>query len=75
MPPLVSKGIARGGQIVPPFERVGKRGVAAAQLLKVIGGCGRVCQRADDVGENKPPLLIVKDPSHWTFFEKGHLAH
>ena len=64
-----------GGQIVPPFEGLGQRGIAAAQLLQVIGGCRRVRQRANNVGENKPPLLIVKDPAHQTFFEKGHLAH
>jgi hypothetical protein len=63
------------GQIVPPFEDVGQRGIAAAQLLEVIGGSGRVRQRADNVGENKSPLLIVKDLAHRPFFKKGHLAH
>jgi hypothetical protein len=59
----------------PPFEGFGQRGVAAAQLLQVIGGSGRVCQRADDIGKNKPPLLIVKNPTHLPFFEKGHIVH
>jgi hypothetical protein len=64
----VSKGSARG-EIVLPFECLGQRGVAAAQLLQVIGGSGRVRQSADNVGENKPPLLIVKDPAHRPLFE------
>jgi hypothetical protein len=41
----------------------------------VIGGSGRVRQRADNVDENKPPLLIVKKSAHRPFFGKGHLAH
>ena len=70
------KGKRKGGdKLSPPFEGFGQRGIAAAQLLQVIGGRGRVRQRADNVGDNKPPLLIVKDPAHRTFLEKGHLAH
>ena len=64
-----------GDKLSLPFEGLGQGGIAAAQLLQVIGRSGRVSQRANDVGENKPPLLIVKDPAHWPFFEKGHLAH
>jgi hypothetical protein len=32
-------------------------------------------QRAGDVGENKPPLLIVKNLAHRPFLENGHLVH
>ncbi len=74
-PPSVSKGSARGGTNCPPFEDFCQRGIAATQLLQVIGRSGRVRQRADNVGENKPLLLIVKDPAHRPFFEKRHIAH
>ena len=74
--PLRFKGKRKGGdKLSPPFEGLGQRGIAASQLLQVIGGSGRIRQRADDVGEDKPPLRIVKNPAHWPFFEKGHIAH
>ena len=45
-----------GGNLPPPF---GKLGVTAAHIFGVALGIGRIRQRGDDIGDDKPPIVVV----------------
>src|SRR4051812_13717695 len=73
MPPAVSKGRERGGTNCPPFECFRQRRVAAAQLLQIVGRIGGVGEGRDDVHQNEPPLVAMKEAPDPSLLKEGHV--
>jgi hypothetical protein len=65
------EGQAKGGtNCTPPFEGLGKGRVALAKAFEVLGRINGVGKRDNDVGDDKPPFVIVNGAADFLALEE-----
>jgi hypothetical protein len=63
-----------GGQVDPPLKGIGERRVAFAHLLEVVAWVHCVGQRGDNIGDDKPPFVVVNGAADFLVLEQGDVG-
>ena len=61
-----------GDNLSPPLAVQAQSRVAPAHLLPVVRRVRRIGQRGNDVGDDKPPLVVVQCSANLAALEQGH---
>ena len=74
-PPAVANFKARGGQIAPPpLEGFPQNRISFPHLFPIFGRICGIRQDGDDVGDNKPPLIVMHRAADFALLKQCHLG-